>query len=199
MQSENPQSPPFFSTAEKVDNEMYQEVIEFWFREIDEKMWWKKDPEFDRLIKTRFGELHGKASAGELFRWRDDALGSLAEVIVLDQFSRNMFRGQPKSFAFDNVALVLAQNAISKGFHMELPEVQRAFLYMPLMHSESPSIHIEAVKLFQELGNPRSLDFELKHKAIIDRFGRYPHRNEIMGRASTAEEDEFLKQPNSSF
>lgn len=178
---------------------MYQEVITFWFEEIDPAMWWKKDSEFDAQIRTRFGALLDRAAVGELFAWRDDALGSLAEVIVLDQFSRNIHRNHPHSFANDPLALVLAQSAIARGCHLELPETQRSFFFMPLMHSESSLIHREAVKLFEELGNPRSLDFELRHQAIIERFGRYPHRNEILGRVSTAEEIEFLKQPNSSF
>ena len=178
---------------------MYADVIGFWFEEIDPGMWWKKDQDFDDLIQARFGHQLQRAAAGELFGWRGDPSGSLAEVIVLDQFSRNIHRNTPQSFALDPLALVLAQSAIAKGFHQALPEVQRSFFYMPFMHSESKLIHVEAVKLFQELGNPRSLDFELKHKAIIDRFGRYPHRNEILGRKSTPEEVEFLKQPNSSF
>lgn len=178
---------------------MYQEVIEFWFEEIESNMWFKKDLEFDRLIQTRFGQQLQRAAAGELFEWRDNALGSLAEVIVLDQFSRNIHRNKSQAFSNDSLALVLAQTAISRGFDLELPETQRSFFYMPFMHSESKLIHVEAVKLFEGLGNSRSLEFELKHKAIIDRFGRYPHRNEILGRTSTPEEVEFLKQPNSSF
>ena len=178
---------------------MQNEVIEFWFDEIDSGMWWTKDPDFDSLIQNRFGELHRMASAGELFAWRENALGSLAEVIVLDQFSRNIYRGQAHSFSNDSLALALAQTAISNGFDVELPTVQRSFLYLPFMHSESKVIHGEAVRLYESLGNPRSLEFELRHKAIIDRFGRYPHRNQILGRSSTAEEVEFLKQPGSSF
>ena len=178
---------------------MFREIIEFWFHEIDAESWWKKDSAFDSLVQTRFGKQLQMAVAGELFSWRDNALGSLAEVIVLDQFSRNIYRNQPEAFANDPLALALAQTAISKGFDLELPEAQRSFLYMPFMHSESKCIHIEAVKLFEALGNDRKLEFEHKHKAIIDRFGRYPHRNEILGRSSTPEEIEFLMQPNSSF
>ena len=178
---------------------MYQDVIEFWFHEIDEEMWWKKDTEFDQLIQNRFGELLERAAAGELYDWRANALGSLAEVILLDQFPRNMYRGNPQSFAYDPIALVLAQTAIARGFDQELSGAQRHFLYMPFMHSESKQIHVEAVRLFATLENPSSLEFELKHKTIIDRFGRYPHRNEILGRVSTSEEIEFLNQPNSRF
>jgi uncharacterized protein (DUF924 family) len=154
---------------------MYKEIIDFWFTELEPKQWWQKDEALDALIATRFGERHKQAKAGELFRWSETALGSLAEIIVLDQFSRNIYRGKQESFACDPVALALAQVASAKGFAMELSETQRSFLYMPFMHSESKVIHAEAVKLFQSLGNPHNLEFEYKHKAIIDRFGHYPH------------------------
>ncbi len=178
---------------------MYQEIIDFWFTELEPKQWWQKDEELDLMIQTRFAELHNQAKAGELFHWRETALGSLAEVIILDQFSRNIYREKPESFACDSMALALAQFAISKGLDKELSEVQRVFLYMPFMHSESQLIHIEAVKLFKSAGIQSNLDFEYKHKAIIDRFGRYPHRNQILERQSTEDEIEFLKQPNSGF
>lgn len=178
---------------------MHSKVIDFWFNEIEEKQWWLKDEKFDQMVKDRFGELLQQAKAGELFSWRETPLGSLAEVIVLDQFSRNIYRDHPESFANDAMALTLAQFANSRGFDKQLPDNQRVFLYMPYMHSESKSIHEEAVKLFKSMGAEGSLDFEYKHKAIIDKFGRYPHRNQILGRNSTKEELEFLKQPNSSF
>lgn len=178
---------------------MFESVIDFWFTEIDPSLWWQKDDAFDLTIHHRFGNLHRQARAGELFGWRASALGSLAEVIVLDQFSRNIFRNKPESFASDALALALAQGAIAKGFDLQLPLQMRSFLYMPFMHSESKVIHHEAVKLYESLGNANNLEFELKHKAIIDRFGRYPHRNNIVGRESTTEEIEFLQQPNSSF
>ena len=178
---------------------MYEEIINFWFSELEPKQWWQKDKEFDSMISTRFGKRHSQAKAGELFLWRDSALGSLAEVIILDQFSRNMYRDKAESFASDTMALALAQCAISKGLDIDLTRTQRAFLYMPFMHSESQVIHIEAVKLFESLGNESNLSFEHKHKAIIDKFGRYPHRNHILERESTEAELEYLKQPNSGF
>lgn len=178
---------------------MHEEIINFWFAELEPKQWWQKDAAFDSMIQTRFGKRHDQAKASELFHWRETASGSLAEVIVLDQFSRNIYREKPESFACDPMALALAQFAISKGLDKDLPEVQRVFLYMPFMHSESQRIHIEAVRLFKSLGIQSNLDFEYKHKAIIDRFGRYPHRNQTLGRQSTEDEIEFLKQPNSSF
>ncbi|MCO4785472.1 MAG: DUF924 domain-containing protein [Marinomonas atlantica] len=178
---------------------MYQSVIDFWFSELEPKQWWQKDAVLDASIKHRFEAIHAQAKVGELFEWRSTALGSLAEIIVLDQFSRNIFRDKPESFACDPLALALAQTAIAKGFDLELPEAQRNFLYMPFMHSESKRIHEQALVLFTALGNDNSLNFEQQHKAIIDRFGRYPHRNEILGRNSSQEELSFLQQPNSSF
>lgn len=178
---------------------MYKEILDFWFHELDPKMWWKKSPDLDNRIKTQFGDLHNKAAKSELFDWRNTAQGSLAEVILLDQFSRNIYRNKPQSFTFDPLALALAQTAIEKGFDKALSQAEKSFLYMPFMHSESAAIHEQAVELYTALGEPGSLDFELKHKAIIDAFGRYPHRNEILGRPSTALEIEFLKQKNSSF
>lgn len=174
----------------------WKEIINFWFEEIDSAKHWVKDPEFDQLLRDRFGEIHAAASKCELYHWRTDPNGRLAEIIVLDQFSRNMFRDTPQSFAHDPLALALAQEAVAAGAHNEVNPDHKSFMLMPYMHSESAAIHEIAVELFGELGN---LDFELKHKAIIDRFGRYPHRNIVLGRESTAEELEFLTGPDSSF
>lgn len=178
---------------------IYREIIKFWFEEISQTQWWKKDVEFDELIASRFSEVHGQASRCELNSWRDTAEGRLAEIIVLDQFSRNIYRNSPLSFATDSLALALSQEAIRTGADKEVAEGMRSFFYMPFMHSESVAIHKEAVSLYEAYGNEGNLTFELRHKAIIDRFGRYPHRNEILGRDSTAEEVEFLSQPGSSF
>jgi uncharacterized protein (DUF924 family) len=136
---------------------------------------------------------------GELSAWRDTPHGRLAEIIVLDQFSRNLFRDSPKAFAQDGMALALAQEAVRTGADAQLSAQERVFLYMPYMHSESPAIHETAVQLFTGNGIQGNLDFELKHKAIIERFGRYPHRNALLGRNSTPEELAFLSQPGSSF
>ncbi|GLX80097.1 membrane protein [Thalassotalea insulae] len=181
------------------DQESYQDVITFWFEEIDKAKWFAKDTSFDQLLRDKFAELHGKAVACELSGWRDNALGSLAEVIILDQFSRNIFRDEPQAFLYDPLSLALAQVAIAKGFDKALTVEQTSFLYMPFMHSESLVIHNQAVKLFTELGAPNNLEFELKHKAIIEQFGRYPHRNEILGRYSTPQELEYLAQPGAGF
>ncbi len=176
----------------------YQTVIDFWFKEIDSKLWWTKDNTFDHQLCERFGKIHSAAVKCELYGWRKFNPGRLAEVIVLDQFSRNLFRRSPLSFAADPLALALAQEAIRIGADKELPDNQRSFLYIPFMHSESAVIHDVATQLFSQLEGDM-IEYQLRHKTIIDRFGRYPHRNEILGRDSTEEELEFLKQPGSSF
>lgn len=175
------------------------DVIRFWFEEIEPKQRFVKDPKFDELLRSKFGDTHRLAAQGLLYSWRDHPLDALAEIIVLDQFSRNMFRDTPAAFATDTMALVLAQEAIRKKFDKELDNSKRSFLYMPFMHSESKEIHDVAMFLFDQAGLEDNFNFEIKHKAIIDRFGRYPHRNEILGRESTEEELEFLSQPGSSF
>ncbi len=178
---------------------MYKDVLSFWFEELTPKEWWVKSEELDREIKQRFETLHKKALASELFNWRQTSNGALAEIIVLDQFSRNIFRDQPGAFAADPLALALAQQAIAKGQDKDLTKQQRHFLYMPYMHSESRIIHEQAVELFKSLSDEDTLNFEIRHKDIIEKFGRYPHRNEILGRTSTEEEIAFLKTPGSSF
>ena len=178
---------------------MHQEVLKFWFEDIEPKMWWSAAPEFDKLVKDRFLPLLEQAARGELFAWRKEPKGRLAEIIVLDQFSRNVFRNTPAAFAQDAAALILSQEAVAAGVLDELSPIERAFLLMPWMHSESRRIHVEAERLFREFTPEDNFKFELRHKAIIDRFGRYPHRNNILGRVSTEEEIAFLKQPGSSF
>lgn len=178
---------------------MYADILAFWFHDIDQSQWWTKDEQFDRLITERFSDVHEKANRCELFEWRQSAQGRLAEVILLDQFSRNMFRESALAFAYDPLALALSQEAISLGSDEELDPTQRSFLYLPFMHSESLKIHEIAVSLYAKLGVEANMNFELKHQAIIRKFGRYPHRNRVLGRISTAEEMEFLEQPGSGF
>ncbi|MFT6068028.1 MAG: hypothetical protein ACJAT2_002188 [Bacteriovoracaceae bacterium] len=176
-----------------------QKVLDFWFKELEPKDWYKKDDELDKNILDNFLGTYEKAIRGELFSWRSTIDGRLAEIIVIDQFSRNIFRGDRRAFEFDSLALILSQEASRLNEAKELESKKKAFLYMPFMHSESQLVHEEAVKLFSEPGLEGNLDFEFKHKKIIDQFGRYPHRNEILGRKSTPEEIEFLKGPGSSF
>jgi uncharacterized protein (DUF924 family) len=143
--------------------------------------------------------LHYAAKRCELYGWRESAKGRLAEIIVLDQFSRNIYRNHPNAFAYDSLALALAQTAVAINRDHELDIEQRSFLYMPYMHSESLMMHEVAVTLLSQPGMEANLQFELRHKEIIDRFGRYPHRNAILGRSSTPEEIDFLKTAGSSF
>lgn len=178
---------------------MYEEILRFWFEELEPKQHFVKDKALDETIIERFGAVHQEASKGELASWRDTPEGALAEIIVLDQFSRNIHRDTPKAFAQDADALLRAQEMVARGDDMNVDEEKRCFVYMPYMHSESPEVHSEAVKLFEALGDEMNLKYEHMHKDIIDKFGRYPHRNVILGRESTPEELEFLTQKNSSF
>jgi uncharacterized protein (DUF924 family) len=175
------------------------DILAFWFKEITPKLWWRRSGDVDRHIKSRFGALHEAAERCELYGWRESAKGRLSEIIVLDQFSRHLYRGHPKAYANDRLALALAQTAVAVNADHELDSAQQAFLYMPYMHSESPVIHAVALFLFSQPGLEGHLESELRHKAIIDRFGRYPHRNAILGRTSTPEEMDFLTTPGSSF
>lgn len=174
-------------------------VLHFWFKELTASQHFAKDAALDAAIATRFGATLEAATRCELFAWRTTAQGRLAEIVVLDQFSRNVYRDTPRAFAHDGMALVLAQELVASGQDSSLPPSQRAFAYMPYMHSESAAIHAQAVQLFAQPGLEGNLRFALQHQAIIERFGRYPHRNAALGRASTDEERAFLREPGSSF
>lgn len=176
-----------------------QSVIDFWFKETEPKFWFKKDETFDETIRNRFLDTYYAATREELVGWRDTPEGRLAEVILLDQFSRNMFRDSPQAFKFDWLAVQLTQHAIGSGDDRRLASEQRKFIYMPLMHSELLEIHELAVEMFSQEGLEDNYEFELKHKVIIEKFGRYPHRNRVLNRESTLAEVEFLQQPDSSF
>lgn len=174
-------------------------ILQFWFEEITPKHWWQKDTAFDDSIRERFLSTLLAAAHGELWHWRQHPEGRLAEIIVLDQFSRNIYRAKAEAFAQDGIALVLAQEAVAVGTLPKLTQQQRPFLLMPYMHSESALIHTQAEILFNQPGLEDNYRFELRHKSIIDRFGRYPHRNSVLGRQSTPEEWAFLQEPGSSF
>lgn len=178
---------------------LWQPVIEFWFHELTPEQWWQKSAELDNEIKSRFEPYLIEAKKGLTSDWRAQPRGRLAEIIVLDQFSRNIYRDTADAFVADALAVELALEAIESRDDRSLTQAERQFIYMPLMHSEDAEMHVIALELFKSLGNESNLKFEIMHKDIIDRFGRYPHRNEILGRASTPEEVEFLKQPGSSF
>ena len=177
----------------------YQDFLDFWFSPAAEANWFVKTAEFDALLAEKFAEVHRQTAQGELWTWRETPAGRLAEIIILDQLSRNLYRNDPRAFAQDGMALVLAQEMIHLKLDQDLKPIERRFLYMPFMHSESKRIHEVALGLFESLDDPTVLGYELKHKVIIDRFGHYPHRNQVLGRPSSAEELEFLTQPNSSF
>ncbi|GKW47859.1 DUF924 family protein [Halomonas sp. NCCP-2165] len=176
-----------------------QAVLSFWFETLTPRQWFAKDAALDRRIAEAFGATLAAAGRGELWTWRESAQGRLAEILVLDQFSRNIHRDAPGAFAQDPLALVLAQEAVARGTDRHLSVPWRAFLYMPYMHSESLAIHDQAVRLFDQPGLEENLRFEHRHREIIVRFGRYPHRNAILGRESTPQELAFLEEPGSSF
>lgn len=175
------------------------DVLEFWFEELGSDDWFSGGEQIDEKIKERFEGVHKAVAAGEYWKFRVTPDSYLAEVIVLDQFSRNLFRATPQAFTYDGQALTLAQQAIAAGFDTELPVQERMFLYMPFMHSESKLIHEQAVPLFESLGLEENIKFEKIHKDIVDQFGRYPHRNKTLGRESTPEEIEYLEQNNEAF
>lgn len=181
-----------------------QAILDFWFGAENsstfgqvQSFWFNSSPEMDQQIRDQFQRLHDQLSTLEL--WKDTPKASLAMVILLDQFPRNMYRGTPQAFAMDHLALAVAKESIEKGFDQQLPVFQRKFLYMPFMHSEELEAQDQGVQLFKALGEESGLDYMILHRNIIARFGRFPHRNEILGRTSTPEEIEFLKGPNSSF
>ena len=176
-----------------------RDVLDFWFDELAPQQHFAKNAALDALIRTRFGSTLEAAARCELWAWRTTPLGRLAEILVLDQFPRNIFRDTPRAFAQDTLALGLAQELVASGGDRSLPPAQRRFVYMPYMHSESGLVHTQAVELFNQPGLEDNLDFELRHQTIINRFGRYPHRNSILGRPSSAAELTFLSEPGSSF
>ena len=175
------------------------DILHFWFHELKPAQHFAHDAALDSTIRTRFGTTLEAATRCELDTWRTNAEGRLAEILVLDQFSRNIHRGSPGAFAQDAQALTLAQEMVAAGYDAALAPAQRAFVYIPYMHSESLAIHARAMVLFDLPGLENNLKFEIAHRDIIARFGRYPHRNAVLGRTSTPEELAFLNEPGSSF
>lgn len=175
------------------------DILYFWFEELSDKQHFVKDPALDASMRARFGLTLEAATRCELFAWRTSPENRLAEILVLDQFSRNIFRDTPRAFAQDALALLLAQELVASGQDQRLSTRQRSFAYMPYMHSESLLIQEQAVQLFSQPGLEGNLDFALRHKTIIERFGRYPHRNHLLGRPSSVSEIAFLSEPGSSF
>ena len=175
------------------------DILQFWFDELTPAQHFAQDDALDDTIRQRFGATWEAARRCELWAWRSTPPGRLAEILVLDQFSRNIHRGTPLAFAQDALALALAQELVAAQHDQALAPPRRAFAYMPYMHSESLAVHAQAMQLFDQPGLANNLAFEVRHRDIIARFGRYPHRNAVLGRESTAEEIAFLQQPGSSF
>lgn len=186
------------------------DILNFWFANPTQpeygkpqKFWFEKQPEFDDELRTRFQQDYQQAATGHLEAWKNNPESCLALILLLDQFPRNMFRGTPQAFATDNQAVATAETAVNKSYDQQLLAVQRWFIYLPFEHSENIQHQQKAVNLFQQLSNDTesqsTVSYAIQHLEIIQRFGRFPHRNEILGRVSTTEEKEFLKQPGTSF
>jgi len=174
-------------------------LCDFWFGAHAKPKWWDKDADFDAEIRRRFGALQGRAAAGDLSEWEETTKGSLALIVLLDQVPRNIYRDTPRAFATDSMALALAKRAIERGHDRDLEPEERLFLYMPFQHSENLKDQKRCVALIESLGTENTAEYAQRHLEIIERFGRFPHRNRILGRASTDEELAFLETPNSSF
>lgn len=178
-----------------------QEIISFWFEEIDPSLWFQKNEQFDAQIRDRFAISYNMARDGLCNDWDRDADGCLALCILLDQFPRNMFRGRPEAFATDHKALLVAKHAVARGFDQILPVMKRRFVYLPYEHSENLPDQKKSVDLFGKIkkDDPIGYDYAVRHYDVIEKFGRFPHRNKILGRENTPEEDEYLAQPGAGF
>lgn len=170
----------------------YQEVLQFWFSEKVKPLWFRSTPEFDAELRTRFFDMWQSAAAGEHSDWKESPKGALALVIMLDQFPLNMFRGQPESFSTEAQSREVAAAAIDKGWDKQIDRSRLAFLYMPFMHSENLNDQDRSVALFEAADLQDNLRFAKHHRELIRRFGRFPHRNAILGRPSSKEEREYL-------
>lgn len=170
--------------------------LAYWFETLTSKQWWKRDPKLDADLRERFGVLYRRLSEDVPAAWLATPRGTLAAVMVLDQLPRNLFRDDPRAFATDAKARALAESALERGLDRALGNDERIFLYVPFQHSEDRADQARSVALYERLGDDSALEFACKHKAVIDRFGRFPHRNHVLGRESTAEEIEFLEGPS---
>lgn len=183
-----------------------EDVLDFWFGRPPgprRKAWFEKDALFDESIRTRFLTLHNAAAGGAFAAWTETAKGALALIVLTDQFPRNLFRGSGRAFATDAIALAAAKHVVGKGWDAGMLPVERMFVYLPFEHSETLTEQDRSCALFAPLNDfaetSDAVEYSEKHRAIIRRFGRFPHRNAALGRQSTAEETEFLKQPGSGF
>ncbi len=176
-----------------------REVLDFWFDPANQPFWFKKSAAFDAAVRERLGDAHAAAAAGRLDDWQATPEGALALVILLDQVPRNIHRNSARAFATDGAARAAAVAALDTGFDRKLYDDQRLFLYLPLEHSEDLADQERSVALFTAIGDARQTDYAVRHRDIVARFGRFPHRNALLGRESTEEELSFLEEPNSSF
>lgn len=176
------------------------ELLAFWFGELQPKQWFEKSDAVDAAIRARFGAVYENVRAGfDLGAAAETAEVALAHAVLLDQMPRNMFRGSPRAFESDRHALALARTAVDRGLDLRLTALQRRFLYLPLEHSEVLTDQERSVGLFASLGDAEALRYAIAHHVIIARFGRFPHRNAVLGRVSTEDEKAFLETPMSSF
>ena len=175
-------------------------VLDFWFADGMRARWFKKDADFDERVRKQLLPAHEAAVSGQFDAWKESARGCVALCILLDQVPRNVFRDSPRAFASDARALAVTHHALTKGFERDLNQFERLFLYLPLEHSETLADQDLCCRLTAELdADPGWLDFARRHREIVARFGRFPHRNAALARGSTAEEEEFLREPNSGF
>jgi len=175
------------------------DVLEFWFEETAPEFWFKKDAEFDATIDQRFAKTVSLALAGRLDSWANDAAGCLALILVLDQFTRNIFRDTARAFSGDDMALALSLRCVDRAYIDHPTQSWRQFMLMPMMHSEDLAIQEKSLPLFKTYAGPLTYDYAVRHRNIIAEFGRFPYRNAILGRPSSDKELAFLTTPGSSF
>ena len=186
--------------SELTDEKSIQAILVFWFKEISPETWFKKDPSFDDMLTQKFGRMIEQALAGQLDKWAQNKDGRLALILMLDQMTRNIFRNTPKAFSGDEIACALSLRSVADGFlETEKNVHKRQFFLMPMMHSEDLEIQKQSLPLFKTLTSEDAYDYAVKHHDIIKRFGRFPHRNQILNRPSSEEEITFLAEPGSSF
>ncbi|HET6382234.1 MAG TPA: DUF924 family protein [Armatimonadota bacterium] len=193
-----------------IDQQRISEILDFWFGAPESPelgqfrpKWFESTPEFDEEIRRRFFADYERAAAGALEEWKQEARGCLALILLLDQFSRNLFREDARAFATDPEAAAIAAYAVERGYDNEVPAFQRMFFYLPFEHSEDKDVQRRSVELFQALaedaGSDSGLEYAIRHQRVIERFGRFPHRNAVLGRVNTPAESEFLASPEAPF
>ena len=177
----------------KKDDDLIREILDFWFSDEVRPLWFKSTPEFDELLRERYEQVWGLARADSYDHWEQEAESALALVIILDQFPLNMFREDARQYSTEAHARRIARAAIEQGFDQQLSQPQKAFLYLPYMHSESIQDQNTSVALYEKAGLEENLRYAIHHRDVIKRFGRFPHRNQVLGRVSSEEEIEYLK------